>query len=74
MAIALPLIAIYLYTKFYLNANSKFKVICPTWYRTDGWTKRRLYASPFWEHNKIGQIKDFVLLTRKAGFHYSGTF
>ena len=32
----LPLIAIYLYTKFYLNANSSFKVICQTRYRTDG--------------------------------------
>ena len=29
---SLPLIAIYLYTKFYLNANSSFKVIC----RIDG--------------------------------------
>ena len=33
-----PLIAIHLYTytKFYLNANSSFKVICRTKYRTDG--------------------------------------
>ena len=29
MAIALPLIAIYLYTKFYLNANSSFKSYLP---------------------------------------------
>jgi len=33
---ALPLIAIYLYSKFYLNANSSFKVICRTRYHTDG--------------------------------------
>ena len=33
---SLPLIAIYLYTKFYLNANSSFKVICLTRCRTDG--------------------------------------
>jgi len=33
MGSALPLIAIYLYTKFDLNANSCFKVICRTWYR-----------------------------------------
>jgi len=32
---ALSLIAIYLYTKFYLNANSSFKVICRTRYQTD---------------------------------------
>jgi len=32
---ALPLIAIYLYTKFYLNTNSSFKVICQTRYQTD---------------------------------------
>ena len=31
----LPLIAIYLYTKFKLNTNSSFKVICWTRYRTD---------------------------------------
>ena len=55
----IPLIAIYLYTKVDLIANSSFKVICRTWYRangqtdrrTDGQTKRRLYASPFGEHN-----------------------
>jgi len=35
MGTALPLIAIYLYTKFYLNANSSFKVIRQTRYRTD---------------------------------------
>jgi len=33
MDTALPLIAIYLYTKFYLNANRSFKVICRTRYR-----------------------------------------
>ena len=38
MGTALPLIAIYLYTKCYLNANGSFKVICQTMYRTDGRT------------------------------------
>jgi len=33
---ALPLIAIYLHTKFYLNANSSFEVICWTRYQMDG--------------------------------------
>jgi len=33
---ALPLITIYLYTEFYLNAKSSLKVICRTRYRTDG--------------------------------------
>ena len=46
------LIAIYLYTKFYLNANSSFKVIWQTRYRTDGRTKRGIYASTFGEHKK----------------------
>jgi len=32
---AIPLIAIYLYAKFYINATSSFKVICQTGYRTD---------------------------------------
>ena len=31
-----PLNAIYLYTKFYLNANSSSKVICQTRYHTGG--------------------------------------
>ena len=39
---ALSLTAIYLQTKFHLNAR----------YPTDRRTKRRLYASPFGEHNK----------------------
>jgi len=38
---ALPLTAIYLYTKFDLNGNSSFKVICRTRYRTDRWTERQ---------------------------------
>jgi len=38
---ALPLIAIYLYLKFYLNANNSFKVICRTKYRADGRTDDR---------------------------------
>jgi len=33
---ALPLVAIYLFTKFHLNANSSFKVICRTGNRTNG--------------------------------------
>jgi len=36
MVLALPLTAIYLYTKFDLNANSSLKVICRTRYWTDG--------------------------------------
>ena len=36
MSTALPLIAIYLNNKFYLNANSSFKVICRTRYRMEG--------------------------------------
>ena len=43
MGTALPLIAIYQYTKFYLNANSSFS------YLPDRRIKRRLYASPFGE-------------------------
>jgi len=35
---ALPLIDIYLYIKFYLNANISFKVIC--WTKSRGRTKR----------------------------------
>jgi len=52
---ALPLIAIYLYTctKFDLNGNSSFKVIC----RMARRTKWQLYASPFGEHNNnISQL------------------
>jgi len=37
---ALPLIDIYLYIKFYLNANRSFKVIC--WTKSRGRTKRWL--------------------------------
>ena len=47
---ALPLIAIYLNTKFDLNGNSSFKVIGRTRYqdgRKDGRTKRWIYASLF---------------------------
>ena len=33
-----------------------FYVICWTRYRTDGRTKRRLYASPFGEHKKVACI------------------
>ena len=36
MGSTLPLIAIYLYTKFYLNGNSSFKVISGQGTRTDG--------------------------------------
>jgi len=52
----LPLIAIYLYTKFILSAHSSFKDLCrERTGRTDGRTKRRLYASPFRKH------KNYVL-------------
>ena len=48
-----PLIAIYLYTKFYLNAISSFKAICRTRYRTDGQTdKAATICFPFGKHNK----------------------
>jgi len=47
MGSALPLIAIYMYTKFYLKAKSSFKVICRTRYRrTGGWTDIR--TKPLW--------------------------
>jgi len=60
--------------KFYLNGNSSFKVIHRTRYRTNGrtdrWTKRRLYASPFGEHNKytmmqvlVYYIQEYIMLT-----------
>ena len=59
MGSALPLIAIYLYTK-YLNASSSLKVICWTRYRTDGWTdgwmnKAATKCLPFGEHKNISQ-------------------
>ena len=56
---ALSLIAIYLYTKFDLNGNSSFKVICRTRYR-DGRTKRRLYAPPSESITILWNIKDLV--------------
>ena len=60
----LPLIVIYLYTKFYLNVNSSFKVICRTRYRTDrrtdGQTEHRLYASTFGEHNKTFYLTHII--------------
>ena len=37
---AFPLIAIYPFTKFDLNGNSSFKVICRTSF-CDGWTDRQ---------------------------------
>ena len=51
---ALPLIAIYLYTKFYSNANSSFS------YLPDK-VPRRLYVSPFWEHNKYMYIDNWSI-------------
>ena len=47
----LHLIAIYLYTEFYLNSNISLKLFAVQdtgW--TDGRTKRRLYAPPVGEH------------------------
>ena len=49
-----------------LLANSSFKVICRTRYRTDGQTKRRLYASPFWEHKNMPHKTIHVLLGTKV--------
>ena len=58
---ALSLIAIYLYTKFYLNAQSSFKVICQTRYWTNGRTDRAAtICFPFVEHKK-GNIVSFVI-------------
>ena len=47
---ALPLIAIYLYTKLYLNATSSFGVICRTKYRTDRRTDKAatIMCFPLW--------------------------
>ena len=64
MGSALPLIYIYLYTEFYLNANSSLKVICRTRYRTDRRTKWQLYASPY-----LGNIKILILLIRNKLVH-----
>ena len=55
-----PLIAIYLYTKFHLNANNSFKVICWTRFRTEG-----LYASPFEEHENVLMCIEFSLQMTK---------
>ena len=67
---ALPLIAIYLYTKFYLNVNSSLKVICQTRYRidrwTDGQTKQGLYASTFGEHNKTFYLTHIISMRNSA--------
>ena len=51
----LPLIAIYLYTQFYLNVTSSFKVICWTRYRTDGQSDD--YMLP-----PLGSIKKQILM------------
>ena len=51
MGPALPLIAIYLYTKFYLNANSSFKLFAGQGTgRMDGQTDRQSsgYMLPLW--------------------------
>ena len=50
MGTALPLIAIYLYTKVYLNANSSFKVNCLTRYWMGGRTKQQLSGEHKNEH------------------------
>ena len=59
---ALPLIAIYIYTKFYLNAKSSFKVICQTRYRqTDGRTdKQPLYTCSFGPHNNKHTFQTYL--------------
>jgi len=41
-----------LWSKFHLNANSSFKVVCRTRYRIDRRTKRTI-CFPFWEHKKL---------------------
>ena len=50
MGSALPHIAIYMYTKFYLNATRSFKIIRWTSSQT---AKAGLYASPFGEHDNV---------------------
>ena len=48
---AIPFTAIYLLTKFHLNANRSFKAIRQTRYRTDGQTvKAATMWFPFGEH------------------------
>ena len=77
MGSALPLIAIYLYTKFYLNANSRFKGICHTRYRTDGRTdrtKQPLYFSPFGEHKKQNYVKPMGTITEITSKMYALNF
>ena len=71
---ALPLIAIYLLTKFHLNTNSSFKVIRRTRYQTD----RRMdgqsgdYMLPplgsLTMHQ--GRLAKYVLLTYNDYLHY----
>jgi len=65
---ALPLIAIFLYTKLDLNANSSFKVICRTRYR-DGRTEKTatICFPPFGEHNKFDLL--CLLLLYTAYYH-----
>jgi len=52
----LPLIAIYLYTKSYLNATGSFKVICRTRSQTDG------QSVNFREHKKSGILYDYDIV------------
>jgi len=56
---ALTRIAIYLYTctKFDLNANSSFNVICRTRYRTDRWTDGQSG-----DYNMLPPLESIILL------------
>ena len=56
MGCALPLIAIYLYTKSYLNATGSFKVICRTRSQTDG------QSVNFGEHKQSGILYDYDIV------------
>jgi len=60
MDTALPLIAIYLYTKFYINANSSFEVICRTRNRMDGqMDKAATICFPFGEHKNALRLNQW---------------
>jgi len=64
---ALPLIVIYLYTKFHLKANSSFKVISRTRYSTDGQPDKHATLCPLWNIIKVIHGRDkqeVVFITR----------
>ena len=61
MGSALPLIAIYLYSKFYLNATSSFKFTCQTRYRPHKRTdKAGTVCLPFGDHKNVHKFCQVV--------------